>query len=65
MKLFHITTSGCGSKHYAARAGSLGTEPIITWVGRKGAATMFPKTIAMRLARRMRRLRMRTKIEAA
>jgi hypothetical protein len=45
--------------------GTFGTEPVVAWSRRKGAAALFRRSEATRLARRMRRLRIRTTVEAA
>jgi hypothetical protein len=63
--LFRLTTGRPPIKAYAVRNGTFGTEPVVTWSPRKGAAALFRRNEAERLARRMRRLRIRTTVEAA
>lgn len=65
MTLYRLVTGDRAAKHYAARAGSFGAEPVVAWTRRKGAATLFRKGEATKLARRMRRLRLAIKMEAA
>jgi hypothetical protein len=65
MALYRITTGRPPTKAYAVRAGTFGTEPVVAWPPRKGAAALFRRSEAAKLARRMRRQRIRTKMEAA
>ena len=63
MRLFHLTTTGSGGKHYAAKAGSLDGEQIISWVPRKGAAAMFSLRQAKDLRQRLRRTKIKSRLE--
>jgi hypothetical protein len=65
MRLYRLVTGRPPTKTYAVRAGLFGTEPIVAWSPRKGAAALFRRSEATRLARRMRRLRIGIKLEAA
>jgi hypothetical protein len=64
MTLYHLTTGHYPSKAYAVRAGTHQDEPVIAWVQRKGAAALFKKSDALKLARRMRKV-VRVKLEVA
>jgi hypothetical protein len=64
MKLYRITMIGQARVHYAIRNGVFAGRPLIAWVPRKASAALFLRKDAADLARRMRRLRIRTKIEA-
>jgi hypothetical protein len=63
--LFRITIGRPPAKAYAVRSGTFGTEPVVAWSPRKGAAALFRRSEATSLARRLRRLRIQTKLEAA
>jgi hypothetical protein len=65
MTLYRLVVDRPPDKAYAVRSGTFGTEPIIVWSPRKGAAALFRRSEATKLARRMRRLRVRIKLEAA
>lgn len=62
--LYRLTTGRPPSKAYAVRNGTLGDEPIIAWVRQMNSAALFPKSEALKLARRMRRVA-RVKLELA
>jgi hypothetical protein len=65
MTLYRLTTGRSPAKAYAVRNGAFGAEPLVAWTARKGAAALFRKNEATRLARRLRRLRISAKLEAA
>ena len=65
MALFSLTTGRFPAKAYAVRNGTFGTEPVIVWSPRKGAAALFRRSEAAKLARRLRRLRIQARVEAA
>lgn len=65
MALYRLVTALPPGKAYAVVTGSLGPEPIIAWTPRKGAAVLFPKSQALKLARRMRKVRVVAKLEIA
>jgi hypothetical protein len=65
MRLYRLVTGRPTAKAYAVRNGTFGAEPIVAWSPRKGAAALFRRSEATKLARRMRRLRIQTRVEAA
>ena len=65
MTLYRLATGSHPSKAYAVRTGTLGDEPIIAWVKQMNSAALFRKGDALKLARRMRKVKLATKLEAA
>ena len=65
MRLYRITTGRSPAKGYAVRNGTMGSETVIAWSTRKGAAALFRRSEATRLARRLRRVSIQTRVEAA
>lgn len=65
MTLYRLTTGRPPLKAYAARAGTFQDEPVIEWVKRMEGAALFPKQEALKLARRMRKVKVVAKLEVA
>ena len=65
MILYRLTLVSHSRKSYAARSGTLAGEPVVAWVQRRASATLFSKAEAAKLSRRMKRIRIRTKLEKA
>ena len=63
--LYRLTTGRHPVKAYAVRNGMLRDEPVIAWVKSMHSAALFKKADALKLARRMRRVRVVAKLEAA
>lgn len=64
MNLYRLAIGRPPLKAYAARAGTYRDEPVIEWVKRMEGAALFPKSEALKLARRMRRVAV-VKLEVA
>jgi len=65
MSLYRLTTGRPPSKAYAVRNGTFQDEPVIAWVRGMSSAALFKKSDALKLARRMRKVRVVAKLEAA
>jgi hypothetical protein len=63
---YRILTFSGGRAHFAQRNGcDFAGMPLVSWVQRKVLASKFSRKDAAAIARRMRRLRIKTRIEAA
>lgn len=65
MSLYRLTTGRPPTKSYAIRTGSsVGDEPVIAWVRAMNSSTLFKRSDALKLAKRMKRV-VKVKLERA